>query len=70
MMRYLSITAWAITALGAATTLVGLVLGLDALWLLAGILLVITGIVKIVMLMIWTRLARLGTDQHDPINAL
>lgn len=70
MMRYLSITAWAITALGAATTLVGLVLSLDALWVLAGILLVITGIVKIVMLRIWTRLARLGTDQHDPINAL
>ena len=69
-MRYLNMTAWAITALGAALTLIGMVIGLDALWLLAGLLLVITGIVKIVMLMIWTRIARLGTDEHDPINAL
>ena len=69
-MRYLNMTAWAITALGAALTLIGMVLGLDALWLLAGLLLVITGILKIVMLMIWTRIARLGTDEHDPINAL
>jgi hypothetical protein len=69
-MRYLYIAAWAITALGAATTLLGVALSLDALWVLAGILLVITGIVKIVMLMIWTRLARLGTDEHEPINAL
>ena len=69
-MRYLNITAWAMTALGAATTLIGMALSLDALWVLAGILLVITGIVKIVMLMIWTRIARLGSDEHEPINAL
>lgn len=69
-MKNLTITAWAITAVGAVMTLVAALASLDALWLLAGILLVITGIVKIVMLMIWTRIARLGTDDHDPINAL
>lgn len=69
-MRHLYITAWAITVLGIAATLAGIVLSLDALWLLAGILLIITGVVKFVMLLIWTRIARLGTDEHDPINAL
>lgn len=69
-MKYLSIASWAITAIGAAITLAGLVAGLDALWLLSGILLLVTGIVKFVMLAIWTRVARLGTDEHDPINAL
>lgn len=69
-MRYLYIASWAVTAIGVAVTLLGLLAGLDALWLLAGILLLITGIVKFVMLAIWTRLARLGTDEHDPINAL
>lgn len=69
-MRYLYITSWAIIAIGVAVTLIGLVTSLDALWLLAGILLLITGIVKFVMLAIWTRIARLDTDEHDPINAL
>lgn len=70
MMRYLSIIAWAMTGIGLASTMVALAFSLDALWLLAGVLLVITGAVKIVMLMIWTRIARLGTDDHEPINAL
>ena len=69
-MKHLYTTAWTITALGAAVTLVALVATIDALWLLGGILLVITGIVKLVMLAIWARVARLGTDEHDPINAL
>lgn len=68
-MRYLHITSWAMTAVGAAISLLGMLLSLDVLWLLAGILLAITGVVKIVMLAIWTRLARLGTDEHEPINA-
>jgi predicted signal transduction protein with EAL and GGDEF domain len=50
--------------------LVAALLGMAPLWLLIGILMLITGVVKIVMLQIWTRIARLGTDEHDPINAL
>jgi hypothetical protein len=69
-MKHLHTTSWAITAIGAVVTILGMLLSVDALWVLAGILLFITGLVKIVMLAIWTRIARLGTDEHDPINAL
>lgn len=69
-MKYLNIAAWAITLLGVAMTAVAGLLDLDALWILAGILLILTGIVKVIMLLIWTRLAKLGTEEHDPINAL
>lgn len=69
-MRYLNITSWVLTALGVAVTMISMLMDADPLWLLGGILLLITGIVKIVMLMIWTRIARLGTDEHEPINAL
>jgi hypothetical protein len=58
-----------ITVLGAVMSALAVVASLDALWLLAGILLVITGVVKFAMLSIWTRIARLGTDEHQPINA-
>lgn len=68
-MRNLTLTAWIITALGVAMTLLAFIASLDELWLLGGILLALTGVVKIVMLQIWTRLAKLGTDEHEPINA-
>lgn len=68
-MRHLYLTAWIITALGILLTMLALLAGMDALWLLAGILLALTGAVKIVMLHIWTRIAKLGTDEHEPINA-
>lgn len=69
-MKKLNIAAWTITLLGVAITAVAGLFSLDALWMMAGILLILTGIVKVVMLLIWTRLAKLGTDEHDPINAL
>jgi predicted signal transduction protein with EAL and GGDEF domain len=69
-MKYLSMLSWAITALGTVTILIAALIGMAPLWLLVGILMLITGVVKIVMLQIWTRIARLGTDEHDPINAL
>jgi hypothetical protein len=68
--KYLNIAAWTITLLGVAMTAIAGFLGLDALWLISGLLLILTGIVKVVMLLIWTRLARLGTDEHAPIKAL
>lgn len=69
-MKYLTLLSWAITSLGALTIMVAALMGMAPLWLLVGILMLITGVVKIVMLQIWTRIARLGTDEHDPINAL
>ncbi len=69
-MKYLHMISWAVTALGVLTVAAAAIASLAPLWMLIGLLLIITGVVKIVMLQIWTRIARLGTDEHEPINAL
>jgi hypothetical protein len=40
------------------------VLNLDLMWLLTGILLAFAGIVKLTIMLIWTRLAHFGSDKH------
>ena len=65
-MKHLNIASWAITALGLLAIIASAVLDLNAMWLLAGILLTWAGIVKIIVVLIWTRLARMGTDRHRP----
>jgi hypothetical protein len=70
MLKHLSTISWAITILGLVITLASLLLGFSPLWMLTGLFLVIAGVVKLGMLLIWTRLARLGTDEHSPIDAL
>jgi len=65
-MKHLRLTSYAITALGILLTVVAALASLGAAWTLTGILLAWAGIVKIVVVLIWTRLARLGTDQHAP----
>ncbi len=42
----------------------------DPIWIMPGMLLVIAGIVKVVAVQIWIKVAKLGTDEHDPIKAL
>ena len=70
MLKHLTTISWAITILGILTVLIGSLLGFSPIWLLVGIFLIIAGVVKLAMLLIWTRLARLGTDEHSPIDAL
>ena len=65
-MKHLHITSWAITALGLLAIIASLVLDLDTMWLLAGVLLAWAGIVKIAVVLIWIRVARIGSDRHLP----
>lgn len=65
-MKYLHITSWAMTALGILAVVVHMLLGLSPMWLLGGVLLTWAGIVKIIVVLIWTRIARMGTDGHIP----
>lgn len=65
-MKYLHLTSWAMTILGILTCLGYFAFDLDAMWLMGGILLTWAGIVKIAVVLIWTRIAHLGTDQHRP----
>lgn len=69
-MKYLHMISWAVTALGVLVLAAAAIASMAPLWMLVGLLLIVTGVVKIVMIQIWTRIARLGTDEHDPINAL
>lgn len=65
-MKYLNLTSWAMLLLGAAIVAAWAIAGLDAMWLLGGVLLAWAGIVKIGIVLIWTRLAHMGTDRHLP----
>lgn len=65
-MHHLQRISWAMTALGAVIIVVALLADLNQVWLLAGILLAWAGLVKIVVTLIWTRVAGLGSDDHHP----
>jgi hypothetical protein len=65
-MKHLRLTSYAITALGILLAVTASLADLGATWTLAGILLAWAGIVKIVVVLIWTKLARLGTEHHLP----
>ena len=65
-MKYVQYSSWGMTILGMACIALTAVLGLDLMWLLTGILLSFAGIVKLTILLIWTRLAHLGMDRHVP----
>jgi hypothetical protein len=65
-MRHLHRISWLVTLLGIGIILAAWVADLDPVWLLAGILLAWAGLVKIVVVLIWTRVALMGTDEHRP----
>lgn len=63
-MRYLRWTSYAITLAGILLAAVAGLTKLGDVWMLAGILLAWAGIVKIIVVMIWERVA----DLHHPEN--
>jgi hypothetical protein len=69
-MHHLRITSWAIVALGVVAFAAGLLLTIGDVWQLAGLLLIIAGLVKVAMVHLWVNLAGLGSDRHDPIQPL
>lgn len=66
-MRHLRRLSWAMTAAGAAITFIAMAASLDQVFVLAGIMLTWAGLVKVIVVHLWTTVAGLGTDQHDPI---
>jgi len=65
-MKHLQLASYAITVLGVLLAAGATAADLGAAWLLAGILLAWAGIVKIAVVLIWTRVAHMGTDRHSP----
>ena len=66
-MHQLQRVSWVLTILGAAMTAIAILADLDAIWLLSGLLLTWAGVVKIVVTLVWTRVAHMGSDEHNPI---
>lgn len=67
-MRQLSIASRALTAIGILLMLGALILDLDPWIVLGGALLAWAGVVKIAVVLIWTRIAGMGSDNHKPIR--
>jgi peptidoglycan biosynthesis protein MviN/MurJ (putative lipid II flippase) len=69
-LRYLTVTSWGMTILGVLAIVAAAMLDIDPVWMLLGIMLLLAGVLKLGMMLIWTRVAKMGTDQHRPIDAL
>lgn len=65
-MKHLKLTSLLITVLGFAGAVIAGVFNLEPMWFLGGVMLAWAGIVKIVVVLIWTKLAKLGTEEHAP----
>ncbi len=66
-LRHLHITSWLLVALGGISLLIGLNVDNGEFWQLIGLMLVLAGAVKLVVLLLWHRVAGLETDRHKPI---
>jgi hypothetical protein len=42
----------------------------DRIWIVPGMFLVVAGVVQVIAVQVWIRVAKLGTDEHEPIQAL
>lgn len=69
-MKHLHRASWAIFIVGVVIAVVAGLADLNATWLIGGVLLAWAGFVKIVIVQLWSRLAKLGTDQHKPEPSL
>lgn len=67
-MRHLSIASYALTAIGILIVLVASIMSLETSIILAGVLLAWAGIVKVAVVLIWTRVAGMDTNDHKPIG--
>lgn len=66
-MHYLRLTSYGITILGFATLIAAIVFELNAAFQLTGLMLALAGVVKIIVVYLWTHVAHLGSDNHEPI---
>lgn len=63
-MRYLRSISYLLAGIGLAMIVLATLLDLREMWILAGMLLVVAGIVKIVMVHVWVNVAGFGSAHH------
>lgn len=66
-LHHLNLVSLAIVALGVISLGWGIVTTDGELWQLAGVMLILAGLIKVAVIHLWVRLAGLGTDRHDPV---
>lgn len=66
-MRHLSIASYVVTAIGVLLILAASIMSLDISILLAGVLLAWAGLIKIAVVLVWTRVAGMGSPKHEPV---
>lgn len=64
IMKFIRLASWALTIIGILCIAGSQIFNLSLTWLLTGIFLAWAGMVKIVVVLIWSRVARLGTDDY------
>lgn len=69
-MRHLMLISVGFGVLGLVWMAVVWLSGIDTIWMVPGIFLIISGITKMVAVRVWVKVAKLGTDEHKPIKAL
>ena len=69
-MKHLSWMSISVLMLGIAWCIIAWFAAADRIWVIPGVFLVISGIVKTISVLVMTRVAKLGTDEHKPIKAL
>lgn len=69
-MRHLTLISVGFGVLGLVWMAVVWLSGIDTIWMVPGIFLIISGITKMVAVRVWVKVAKLGTDEHKPIKAL
>lgn len=66
-MRHLRRTSYGITMLGLVMLLAAVLFDLNPTVQLTGLMLALAGVVKIIVVYLWTHVANLGNDHHEPI---
>ena len=66
-MRHLHRLSWLMLAAGVVVTTAAIAFSLSPVVTLTGLMLAWAGIVKVIVVLLWTNVAGLGTDRHDPI---
>ncbi len=69
-MKHLMAVSVGTLVLGLVWIIVAWLAAPDRIWIVPGMFLVVAGIVQVVAVQVWVKVAKLGSDEHEPIQAL
>jgi hypothetical protein len=66
-LRHLNLVSFFLLLAGAVSLIAGIVMPDGEFWQLVGLMLVLAGGVKLLVIFLWRQLAGLETDRHNPV---